>query len=92
MTVLSSAMAITDRRPLTAAATLAPSLHRPLADDAARAEHYAARFGQAYDAYLVTEPGWEHFWSAGRRGMIAVARQGRYLVLQRRTACAGRSS
>jgi len=79
MIMLSSAMAITDRRPLAAAATLAPSLHRPLADDTARAEHYALRFGRAYDAYLVTEPGWEHFWSAGRQGMIAVARQGRYL-------------
>ena len=37
------------------------------------------RDGQAYDAYLVTEPGWEHFWSAGRHGMVAVARQGRHL-------------
>ncbi len=75
--MLSSAMAFTDRRPL--AAALAPSLHRPLADDTARAEDYAFRFGRAYDAYLVTEPGWEHFWSAGRQGMIAVARQGRCL-------------
>ncbi len=75
--MLSPAMAITDLR--TTAAALAPSLNRPLADDTARAEHYAYRFGRAYDAYLVTEPGWEHFWSAGRQGMIAVARQGRYL-------------
>ena len=78
MTVLSAAMAITERRP-PAATTLAPSLHRPLADDAARAEQYALRFGRAYDAYLVTEPGWEHFWSAGRQGLIAAARQGRHL-------------
>ena len=79
MTVLSPAMAITDLRPSAATAALAPSLDWPLADDAARAEHYAFRFGRAYDAYLVTEPGWEHFWSAGRQGMVAVARQGRYL-------------
>jgi phosphatidylglycerol lysyltransferase len=74
--MLSPAMAITDLR---APAVLAPSLDWPLADDAARAEQYALRFGRAYDAYLVTEPGWEHFWSAGRQGLIAVARQGRYL-------------
>jgi len=78
-TVLSPATVIKARTSLAATATLPPFLHSPLVDDTARAEHYAACFGQAYDAYLVTEPGWEHFWSAGRRGMIAVARQGRYL-------------
>jgi len=79
MTILSPVTAIKSGTPLVATATRAPSLHRPPIDDAARAERYAARFGQAYDAYLVTEPGWEHFWSAGRQGMIALARQGRYL-------------
>ena len=80
MTVLSSPMAISDRGPhLAAEATLAPSFRQPLPGDAALAGVYAARFGQTYDAYLVTEPGWEYFWSAGRRGLIAVARQGRYL-------------
>jgi len=78
MTVLSSAMAITHRRPLAAVATLAPSPHRPLPDETTRAEQYAAAFGRAYDAYLVTEPGWEHFWSAERQGMVAAARQGRH--------------
>ena len=37
------------------------------------------RHGRSYDAYLVTEPGWEYFWSRGRRGVVAIARQGRYL-------------
>ena len=79
MTVLSPGTAFTDHKALEATRSLAPSLHRPLADDAALAGHYAARFGVAYDAYLVTEPGWEYFWSARRQGLIAFARQGRNL-------------
>jgi len=78
-TVLTSAMAVSDRRPIAAAATPAPPLHLPWANDTSRAEQYAIRFGRAYDACLITEPGWEHFWSAGRQGLIAIARQGRHL-------------
>jgi phosphatidylglycerol lysyltransferase len=37
------------------------------------------QYGNAYDSYLVTEPGWEYFWSAQRRGLVALARQGRHL-------------
>jgi phosphatidylglycerol lysyltransferase len=85
MSVLSSALTITDRRLRTAPATLARPLRLPPADDrpgtmySRSAEHFAAAFGRAYDAYLVTDPGWEHFWSTQRQGMIAVARQGRHL-------------
>jgi phosphatidylglycerol lysyltransferase len=48
-------------------------------DDAKRLEDYAVRYGRSYDAYLVTEPGWDYFWSGGRRGVVALARQGRFL-------------
>ncbi len=78
MTMLSPTMAITDRMPAALAAP-AQALHAPPADGRARASHFAFRFGRAYDACLVAEPGWEHFWSAGRQGMVAVARQGRYM-------------
>jgi phosphatidylglycerol lysyltransferase len=42
-------------------------------------ERYAFQFGRCYDAYLTTEPGWEAFWSRGRRGVVALIRQGRHL-------------
>jgi phosphatidylglycerol lysyltransferase len=76
MSVLSPAMALESL--LNAPSIRPPARPLPREDDLARAERFAARFGRAYDAYLVTEIGWEHFWSSGRRGMIAVARQGRY--------------
>ena len=44
-----------------------------------RLEEFAFRYGRSYDAYLVTEPGWEYFWSSGRRGVVALARKGKYL-------------
>ena len=72
-------MAFGGRRPEAATATLAPAWPRSLLEEDARAEEFAVRFGRAYDAYLITEPGWEHFWSAGRQGIVAVARQGRCL-------------
>jgi phosphatidylglycerol lysyltransferase len=56
-----------------------PNLDPPVASETDRLEELAVRHGRNYDAYLVTEPGWEYFWSRGRRGVVAVARQGRYL-------------
>jgi phosphatidylglycerol lysyltransferase len=75
MSAPSTARTISIRQSRTA--LLAPASHSLPADDLAG--HFAARYGRAYDAYLVTEPGWEHFWSSQRRGMIAVARHGRYV-------------
>jgi phosphatidylglycerol lysyltransferase len=80
MSVLPSGIAISAPR---LRAERAPSLrstsHR---EDArapeVRAEQFAYRYGRTYDSYLVADPCWEHFWSAGRRGMIAVARRGRH--------------
>jgi phosphatidylglycerol lysyltransferase len=42
-------------------------------------EEYAFRYGRTYDAYLVTEPGWEGLPLGNGQGMVAVARRGRYL-------------
>ena len=56
-----------------------PVLGLSVGSEADRLEELAVRHGRNYDAYLVTEPGWEYFWSRGRRGVVAVARQGRYL-------------
>jgi len=47
--------------------------------EAQRLEEFAVRYGRSYDAYLATEPGWDYFWSSSRRGVVATARQGRYL-------------
>ena len=80
MSVLPSAIAISARRLRAEPAPHSPPIAR--AEDAraleVRAEQFAYRFGRSYDSYLVTEPGWEHFWSSGHRGMIAVARRGRH--------------
>ena len=77
MTMLPSAIAVPDCRPLAVPASQA--LRAFAAEGDSRAEQHAFCFGRSYDSYLVTEAGWEHFWSSGRRGMIAVARQGRHL-------------
>jgi phosphatidylglycerol lysyltransferase len=53
-----------------------PPLHT---QDADVLEQHAFLYGKTYDAYLVTEPGWEGFRSARNSGVVAVARQGRYL-------------
>ena len=50
-----------------------------LGSDADDLEQYAFQYGRAYDAYLVTEPGWECFWSQGHRGVVALVRKGKYL-------------
>ena len=42
-------------------------------------EELAFREGRNYDAYLVTEPGWERFWLPDRRGVVAMVRKGKYL-------------
>lgn len=42
-------------------------------------EERAFRFGEYYDSYLATEPGREIFWSKDGRGVVALARVGRYL-------------
>ncbi len=47
--------------------------------EAVSVEALAVRYGRSYDAYLTTEPGWEHFRSPGGRGLVAIARQGRHL-------------
>jgi phosphatidylglycerol lysyltransferase len=39
---------------------------------------FAFRFGETFVAYLVTEEGWETFWSPDRRGLIRFVRWGRY--------------
>jgi phosphatidylglycerol lysyltransferase len=77
MTAIPTEIAISAWRPM--AETAPRRLLRVAAGDVAPAEHHAYRFGRSYDSYLVTEPGWEHFWSSGRHGMIAVARRGRHL-------------
>jgi phosphatidylglycerol lysyltransferase len=46
-----------------------------------RLEQFAFRFGQGYDAYFVTEPGWEQFWSRDCRGAVAMMRSGRSLFV-----------
>ena len=74
MTVLPSAIAISAPRLRAEPAPFSP-IPRP---EQVQAEEFAYRFGRTYDSYLVTETGWEHFWSAGQRGMIAVARRGRH--------------
>ena len=55
-----------------------PAPHFPLTSEADRAGEYAFRYGRCYDAYLVAESGWKYFWSSGRRGVVALASQGRY--------------
>ena len=42
-------------------------------------EDHAFRYGRTYDSYLTTEPGWGYFRSRDRRGVVAVARKGRFL-------------
>lgn len=44
-------------------------------------EHFVARYGQAYDSYLATEPGRWIFWSRQRLGLISYYRSGRCLVV-----------
>jgi len=39
-----------------------PNLDPPVASETDRLEELAVRHGRNYDAYLVTEPGWEYFW------------------------------
>ena len=41
-----------------------------------RLERLAFRYGQHYDSYLVTEPGWGYFWSRDGEGAVAVAGDG----------------
>jgi phosphatidylglycerol lysyltransferase len=54
----------------------------PLCEDGAdRLEQFAFQYGQNYDSYLVTEPGWEHFWSRDRRGAVAMVRSGRNIFV-----------
>ena len=85
MTVLPSAIAISARRLRTESVPYSPSLARTenarsqeVRPEYVQAEQFAYQFGRTYDSYLVTEPGWEHFWSRGQRGMIAAARCGRH--------------
>lgn len=40
-------------------------------------DRLAYELGQAYDAYLVTEPDREYFWAPGRRGVVGFTRWGR---------------
>jgi phosphatidylglycerol lysyltransferase len=77
MTAIPTEIAISAWRPLAEPATWRQV--RLSADNAAPAEQHAYRYGRSYDSYLVTEPGWEHFWSSGREGMIATIRRGRHL-------------
>ena len=75
MTAIPTEIAISAWRPLAE-----PAARRPLRGAAvAPAEQQAYRFGRSYDSHLVTEPGWEHFWSSGRQGMVAMMRRGRHL-------------
>lgn len=39
----------------------------------------AFEHGASYDSYLVTGAGYEYFWSADERGVVAFARRGRYV-------------
>jgi phosphatidylglycerol lysyltransferase len=55
----------------------------PLVEELAanRLEQFAFLYGQNYDSYLVTEPGWRPFWSADQRGVVATVRRGRSLFV-----------
>jgi phosphatidylglycerol lysyltransferase len=44
-----------------------------------RAEQYAFDYGRTYDSYLVTERGWEYFWSRGGGGAVAFVRRSKHL-------------
>ncbi len=77
MTAIPTEIAISAWRPLAETSPWRP--RRPASRDTAPAEQQAYRYGRSYDSYLVTEPGWEHFWSSGRQGMVAVVRRGRHL-------------
>ncbi|MFT3764630.1 MAG: DUF2156 domain-containing protein [Minicystis sp.] len=48
--------------------------HRRRSLDALAFEH-----GASYDSYVVTGGGYEYFWSADERGVVAFARRGRYV-------------
>ena len=75
MTAIPSEIAISAWRPLAE-----PLPRRPLRPaGVAPAEQQAYRFGRSYDSCLVTEHGWDHFWSSGRHGMVAMMRRGRHL-------------
>jgi phosphatidylglycerol lysyltransferase len=52
--------------------------HHPPPELISDVREFAFRFGETFVSYLVTEEGWETFWSPGRRGLIRFVRWGRY--------------
>ncbi len=47
-----------------------------------RLRRYAFCYGDTYASYLVTEPGWETFWSPEHRGVVPFTRwSGRYVMV-----------
>lgn len=58
---------------------LPPQFETPESTRWQDAEEHAFQYGQAYDSYFTTEPGWKRFWGPGRSGVISYRRMGRYV-------------
>jgi phosphatidylglycerol lysyltransferase len=44
-------------------------------------EKHAYHYGRTYDSYIVTEPGWQRFWSRELGGVVGLVQKGKYLYV-----------